>query len=369
MKSFKCVFNCFYCMPSSKLQNVLRERKIDAALFINFNSSAENYDIAYFSRYTGMGALVIPRQKGPFLIVPNMEFERAKRGTIRSVFVMDKKKLFEEISEILRKENIKIKTLGICFSSFSYAAFKALRKYFKKIKIIDISEDFEKLRSIKTDQETVTLKKAFGIANHVYEKTLRSFKDFKSENDVAAYLVYESRKQGCQVSFPPIVASGKNASMPHYFASANTLNRGLCVIDFGIRFQNYCTDMTRTIAIGKLTAKEKEEYLFMKKIQERLVTQAKPGASCKSLYDSCASLLGNKAKYFTHSLGHGVGVKLHELPNLSPNSKEILQKNMTCTIEPGIYVRGKYGIRIEDTLIIGKKPLVLTKPTKDLVQV
>jgi Xaa-Pro aminopeptidase len=347
-------------------QKILQGKKIDLALFINPSSSGHSHELVYFCQYDGCGALLVPRSAKPLLIVPKMFEEQAQKGIVKNIRVLDKKKLFESIKETIKKQGIPARTIGICFQTFTHSLYTAFKKEFRKAKIVDITNDFLQYRAVKSPKEIAVIKKGFSIANSVFEKTMKNFSDFRTESDVAAFMLYESKKQGCEVSFPTIIASGKNASIPHYFEAQSKLNSGLCVIDFGIRFKGYNTDMTRTIGIKKVTEHERQKYNMLLKIQKKLIGQARIGIKCADLYNSCLALLKTDAKYFTHGLGHGIGVQLHELPNLSSSSKEILKNNMVFTIEPGIYLPKKMGIRIEDSIIIQKKPIILTKPTKEL---
>ena len=129
----------------------------------------------------------------------------------------------------------------------------------------------------------------------------------------------------------------------------------------------YCSDITRTIYVGRPSLKEKEIYNFLLKIQEEAVKLAANNEKCSELYDFVNESLGKYKKYFTHGLGHGLGIEIHEMPNLTLNSKDRIKNSMIFTIEPGIYLPNKFGIRIEDTILFKNKPIALTKTTKDLL--
>jgi len=139
------------------------------------------------------------------------------------------------------------------------------------------------------------------------------------------------------------------------------------VIDFGIKYKVYCTDCTRTIYLGKINNKEKYIYNFLLNIQKNIIENINIGDNCGKIYESCVKDLGKYSKYFIHGLGHGVGVEIHELPNLTLNSKDKIMENMVFTLEPGIYIPKKFGIRIEDTVLMNKNKIeVLTKVDKDI---
>ncbi|HLG25034.1 MAG TPA: Xaa-Pro peptidase family protein [Candidatus Nanoarchaeia archaeon] len=355
-------------MKIKELQSVLNQKSTDFALFYNMYSAETSPNFYYFSGFNGVGILAVPKNKEPFLVVPKMEIERAKKCKIKNVLGMDKKRLFETVKEIASKKKIMAKSIAIDNRYFALNFYKSLKKTFKKAKTKDVSEDCSKLREIKTNEEIECLKTSCNYADRIIQKTINNFKDFKTESDVAAFLVYETKKHGLELSFNPIVASGRNGSMPHYEPHNLKLNKGLCVIDFGVKYKGYCSDITRTVSVGKPSQKEKESYEMLNRIQKETINLVKENKKCSELYDFVCNSLGKYRNYFTHGLGHGVGVEIHEMPNLTLNSKDKIQNNMVFTIEPGVYFPKKFGIRIEDTLMLkNNKTEVLTKTTKDLL--
>ena len=353
-------------MKIVELKRILNEKNLDIALFYS-TGMEPNPNMVYFSQYYGTGALIVPKTKDAFLIAPEMEYGRAKKSSIKSVYKMDRKKFFESISIILRKKGIKTKNIGIDKSAFTLLAYKSFKKQFKRTKTKDLALDCLRLRETKTKEERRIVRKAFSYGNKIISKAIKNFKKFKTEAEAAAFLEYEAKKLGLEMSFPQIIASGKNASMPHHMPKNMKLQKGFCVIDFGIKYNGYCTDITRTIYIGKPTKQEKEIYTFLLKIQKDIINNIRLNDSCSKIYGNCVKNLGKYSKYFIHGLGHGVGTEIHELPNLTLNSKDKIQKNTVFTIEPGIYIQNKLGIRIEDTILMEKKPILLTKVSKDLL--
>jgi len=354
-------------MKIKALQESLKKDGIDAALFLNLNSLGYDPNLFYFSSYSGVGALVVPKNKPPFLLVPKMEYERAKKCSIRAVFSLDKKRLFDSVSEMLSKRKIRLKTAGIDHMSLSVGLFRAFRKSFRKKKIKDVSKICSKLRVLKTKEEIEIIKKSCFLTNRILNRCISLLKKFDTESEVAAFLENETRKLGCELAFQPIVASGKNASMPHYQPRNVKLNKGFCVIDFGIKYKGYCSDITRTVYLGKPSIKEKETYLYILDVQEKALERIQQGGSCSELYEFVKKSLGRYGQYFTHGLGHGIGVQIHELPNLTDKSKDRFQEGMVFTVEPGVYISGKWGIRIEDDILLaGKKKRILTTVPKEL---
>ena len=354
-------------MRINEFRQILGKKKADFGLFYNSDSSKYNANMLYLSGYSGLGALVIPARNKPFLIVPQMEFQRAGKSAIKKVYSMEKKNFFESIYNIAKKIRLKSKNIAIDRSAVTLNAYNHFKRQFKKAKTKDISFECLKLREIKTEKEIQHIKKSCSYADKILQKLIKNIKSIRTESEAAAFLEYETKKNGLELSFNPIVASGSNASMPHHQPSNAKIKKGFCVIDFGVRYMGYCSDITRTIYVGRPSLKEKEIYNFLLKIQEEAVKLAANNEKCSELYDFVNESLGKYRKYFTHGLGHGVGVEIHEMPNLTLNSKDRIRNNMVFTIEPGIYIPKRFGIRIEDTVLFKGKPIILTKTSKDFI--
>ncbi|MBI2660444.1 aminopeptidase P family protein [Candidatus Woesearchaeota archaeon] len=354
-------------MKIKEFRGILEKKGADFAVFYNFDSTKYNANMLYFSGYSGIGALVIPSKKEPFLIAPQMEFQRARKSSIRKVFSMDKKRFFESIYNIAKKNKLKAKIIALDKSAVTLNAYRHIKEQFKKAKAKDIAYECLKLREIKTSREIQFTRKSCAYADKIIQKLIKNFNKFKTESEAAAFLEYETKKKGLDIAFEPIVASGSNASMPHHKPANEKIKNGFCVIDFGVKYDGYCSDITRTVYVGNPSKKEKEIYNFLLKIQEDSIQLAESNKKCSELYDFVNTRLGKYKKYFTHGLGHGVGVEIHEMPNLTLNSKDRVTDNMVFTIEPGIYIPQKFGIRIEDTVLFSKKPIRLTKTSKDLL--
>ena len=354
-------------MRINDLKKILDEKNANFALFYNSDSSKLNPNMFYFSGYKGIGALIVPKNKQPFLVVPDMEIERARKSMVKKAYPMEKKKFFESIYKRVKRNGVKPKNIAIDKNNFTLNSYKNFKKQFKQIKVRDISLDCLRLREIKTEKEIQMLKKSCSYADKILQKAIKNFRNFKTESEMSAFLEYETKKNGLDISFSPIVASGSNGSMPHYEPSNIKIKKGFCVVDFGVKYRGYCSDITRTIYVGKPSKKEKKIYALLLTIQKNTINKIKNNQKCSELYDFVNASLGKYKTNFIHGLGHGVGVEIHELPNLTLNSKDKIKNNMVFTIEPGVYFLKRFGIRIEDTLLFKNKPIVLTKTTKDLL--
>ncbi|MBI2655515.1 aminopeptidase P family protein [Candidatus Woesearchaeota archaeon] len=354
-------------MKIPEFQGMLKAKKSDCAVFYNSDSSRSSPNLFYFSGYSGLGALVIPARHNPFLIAPEMEFQRAKKSSVKKVYSMEKKRFFESIYQTIRKNKIKTGNIAIDKNNFTLNSFRHFKKQFKKSKIRDIAFDSIKLRELKTEKEIQYLKISCKYADKILQKAIRNFKSFRTESEAAAFLEYGAKKLGLELSFNPIVASGSNGSMPHHEPKNEKIKKGFCVIDFGVKYMGYCSDITRTVYIGKPSQKDKKIYSMLLKIQKDAINQVNESKKCSELYNFVNESLGKYKKYFTHGLGHGVGVEIHEMPNLTLNSKDRIKNGMLFTIEPGVYFPKKFGIRIEDTILFKNRTIPLTKTSKDLI--
>lgn len=218
---------------------------------------------------------------------------------------------------------------------------------------------------IKNNYEISQIKKACLISCRILSKCIKLIPNFKYEYEIKNYLESEAKKLRYKLAFTPIVASSKNAAKPHYDLCRSKLKRGFLVIDFGIKVNGYCSDMTRTLFLGKPTKNQIKIYNKVLNVQKKCIEMFRKNKKINIVGGFAKKELG---KEFIHSLGHGIGLKIHESPKISFKTKKYLQNNVCFTIEPGIYRKGKFGIRIEDSLVKkNNKIKVLTPLTKKLI--
>jgi len=351
-------------MRIKRFQKILREKNIDLAVILNWNNKDTN--LFYF---TGIDMdysfLLIPKKGNSRLITSKLEFERAKKfSKIRDVRVFDKP-AFEFISKFANKYGRRI---GINKSVVSVKEFMHIKKYFKKKQYIEIKDILLQLRKKKDADEIQHIKKACRITDRIFSRLIGNFR-FKTEEQIVDFLRDEAQKYGCTLSFEPIVASGRNSSMPHYRGGNLKLKKGFLTIDFGVNYKGYLSDMTRTIYLGKPTKKEEELYNILLDTQKKAIKLSKPGVKASKLTEFVKESLGKYKEYMIHGLGHGIGIQIHELPSLHSESKDILCEGDIFTIEPGIYFENKFGIRIEDDILIRNGRIeVLTRSPKELIK-
>lgn len=348
-------------MKIKEFQSILKQKNIDFAFFFS-GYTEKDPNLIYFTGYTGIGALIISKNKPAFLVVPKMELKRVKG--IKRITWPRKTRLFHFLNSKLKKA----RCIGINQHNLTVNNYKGLKKAFR-CRTKDISKYCSQLRTTKTKAEIEIIKKGCALSDKILKKTIKNFKEFKTEADVAAFLENEAKKQGCGLAFPTIVASGDNAINAHHEPKKVRLKKGFCIIDFGIKYKNYCTDTTRTVYMGKASKKEKEIYNLLLNVQECIIKKIRLNEKTANLYKKTKKELKTYKKYFTHGLGHGFGVEIHESPNLTEKSKDIFQNNTIFTIEPGIYKK-RFGIRIEDDILIhDNKIIMLTKVPKGIIEV
>ena len=344
-------------MKLPELQKQLRKQKISYLLLTN-----KDPNFTYFTglKGTSFALLFIPRKGKPFLFVTSLDKEKPNSRT--------ENVLIEKPWEENLRKKIKPKVLGFNSQTMTVYAYKKFRKIFPNVKFKDWSNYLCCLRIEKTKQELSSPRKAAQLTVQAFQGIVAGLKrkKFKTENDIKFYLEKFALNNNTELSFPPIVASGKNTRNPHHQTSNQKLKKGFLLLDFGVSYQNYCSDMTRMLYLGKPSPKEVVMYNFLLDVQEKTIKNLKIGKTAGEVEAQARKDLGKYSSYFIHGLGHGTGIEIHELPNLSPDSKDKIRKNQVFTIEPGIYFKD-FGLRIEDTILMKNKPIILTNVSKELM--
>lgn len=323
-------------------------------------------NIRYLSGYRGEAAIVVLTEGSIELFTDFRCLEDAEAESISDCKVFEVPNgvnLLDFIITTLKKRDIKRVALESKFVSYEF--FEKVKYSFE---VYPVPDGVERLRMVKSPDEIEKIRKAAEIAFKGYEWLLSNLKPGVSERAIEIQLeAFLKSIGGEDRAFPFIIAANENAAKPHTRPSLRTLNMGDCVIcDYGIVYAGYNVDVTRTFLIGKVSGKLLETYKFLREVQEEVLKNVKAGIEAKKLHELSLKLLGRWGEFFKHSLGHGVGLEIHEAPRLSSNSEEILEEGMVITIEPGIYLRGEFGIRIEDTVVVRKEGVeILTSMPKE----
>jgi len=256
---------------------------------------------------------------------------------------------------------------SITFDFYNDIIEKSLVKHVVSADLI-----IDKIREIKTPDELLSIKRAAEIANLGFEHLLGYIKPGLTEKEIAFELEFFMKKNGADdLAFDSIVASGARGSLPHSMPTDKAVQKGdFITMDFGAKIMGYCSDMTRTIGIGPLNAKQKEIYALVLEAQVASLGQLRVGAKASDLDGTARNIItaAGYGTYFGHGLGHGVGLEIHEAPTLNPTSGEILEPNMVVTIEPGIYLPAEFGVRIEDLAVVTNSDIItLSSVEKELI--
>lgn len=332
-----------------RVQDILKELSIEAVLISNGNN------MRYVSGFAGeTGYLYISHKRHAVLTDFRYTIQAEMEAEGYEIITIGNGGYEEAINDILRTEQIQ--RLGFESEDMLYANYLRLKERLTVSDLIPIRNEITRLRRIKTPKELEFIKKAEEIGDQVFTEILDFIKPGLTEIEVAARIEYLLKVKGAQgLSFPAIVASGINSSMPHAVPTHKRLEQGdFLTMDFGCVYEGYCSDMTRTIVIGKASQEQKKVYDTVLKAQQAALDFIKAGYQGKEI-DHVAREIINKAGYegcFGHGLGHSVGLHIHENPRLSPLEEDIIEAGMIETVEPGIYIKGFGGVRIEDLVVV-----------------
>lgn len=332
-------------------------RESEVILIINGGEGSIDKTFQYITKSHGgifEGSFIVTSPEKSTIYTSVLEEETA-RTTGLEVKVFKSRKNYEE----LLKEGLKnYNTVGLNYSSLTLENYKNLLRIIPDKDFVDVSISLHEARIIKDEHELKLLKEAAKIASDSIEPVYEKLKQGMTEKEVAASVVYEMMKNGADgPSFSTIVAFGENASQPHYSPGNRKLKSGDCVlIDYGALYEGYCSDVTRTVSFGKGTEELKDVYSTVYKAQAEAMKLIVDGNNGKDVDIKARSII-DATKYkgrFIHSLGHGIGLEVHDHSALSQNLDFPLKSNMAVTNEPGIYLPGKLGVRIEDDVIVKK---------------
>lgn len=360
-------------MFKSKIKNlkdIMKGKKLDGV----FISSVAN--IEYLTGYANFSkeereAYILVGNNFQYIITDGRYAEAIRKEVPH--FTLFERGHNAKTEDLFKKLKNKINTLGIEEDNLTVSEHKVIKKHFKKIKHFEVS----KLRVIKVRDEIEKIKNACKLDDAAFKHILKQIKVGTTEKEIAKELENFIKEKGAKFSFPAIVAFGKNSSVPHHQTGNTKLEESgqFVLLDFGVKLENYCSDMTRTLFFGKPSQKQKEIYKVVLEAQRKTVNfinkQIKSGKKVKAAQvDKVARdyIVSKGYPTIPHSLGHGIGLEVHEHPSLSPKSKEVLEKGMVFSIEPGIYIPGFGGVRIEDLFVLEKDKLKqLTTSPKEII--
>jgi len=337
----------------TQIQDLLKENSLQAI----FLTKPEN--IHYFTGFVGSFGQAILTKDKTYLITDSRYATQAKKlnqPNLQAIIIDDYEK---DLQRILKKH--KVIQIGFEDSHLTVSQFKSFKKYFKGIKLKALKNNLDLLRQIKTQAEIRLIQKSQKINEQTLTEARKLIQPGISEAELAWKIVDIGHNFGAEdVSFYPIVAFGKNSSLPHSSPSSKKYSeKDVVLIDMGFKYQGYCSDMTRTFLPANLNLELINVYQTVLEAQENCIKNLHPnhkGSHGDQLSRSIIKKAGY-GEYFTHANGHGVGLEIHEAPSLSFKTKHkdrnlVIQENMIITVEPGIYLPNKFGVRIEDMIQI-----------------
>ncbi|MEM2160386.1 MAG: aminopeptidase P family protein [Candidatus Nitrosotenuis sp.] len=352
-------------MKARRKTLLVHAEKIDCDTLVCF----EPENLFYLTGFWGEAIGILEKDGTATIIAPELEVGRAKDDAI-DCSVITSERGVGLLSSLIEK----VKTRRVCTDCQNYNTMETLKKSIPSLR--HSTDPFYRAREIKDESEIKILKKASRILDDMYDLCCKKIAKGIRESELQAKLMAFAMEQdmfstGYRSTLNPlIIAGGPNGALPHaQVTNRKFVNGDLIVVDLTLRYKGYVSDATRTFGLGKISDQAKEVYEVVKESQRLGLKAVKPDVSCKSVDDVCRDYINEKnyGKYFIHSTGHGIGLEVHEFPTISQKSTTILQKNMAITIEPGIYIPNKFGIRIEDSVIVQQKPINMHKFTKELI--
>lgn len=343
-----------------KLRELMKNKRID---YVVLGSGSNMFYISGFNEdQMERPLLLLIDNWNAYFIAPKLYEEQLSKLNFPVIAYTDDENPYKKIN----MEKGKIVAIDdTLWSSFTIDIIN----YFSPSQLLKANEIMRELRIVKSDEELEIMKKGLEIAEKSFINTLNYVKPGMTERRIAKILVDEFINNGAEgVSFEPIVTSGPNTSMPHLRSTEREVRNGdILIFDFGVKYHGYSTDTTRVVSIGKPQEEVRKIYEIVKEAQEKAEESVKEGITACDVDKTARQIIASYGygEYFIHRTGHGIGIDVHEDPYISSNYKRKLEKNMVFTIEPGIYLPGKFGIRIEDMVYVNKKGVVMNSLKKD----
>ena len=336
-------------------------------------------NIRYLCGFSGTsGVLVVSEPKNVFF-TDGRYTEQARAQVQGARVVIARKPPLPAAAEWLLQNKVKLgrmkSRLGIESEHLTVAARTQMARLLgSEFRLRETRGLVERARMVKDADEIALLRAAVALGASLFDRALEVIRPGVSENEVAAEMEYAARRAGAEeMSFPTIIAAGKRSALPHGRASTATIPaQGFVVCDFGVILTGYCSDRTRTVHVGHPAAEERRLYEAVREAQAAAIAAVRAGVSVMEVDYAARNLLSKNglARHFTHSTGHGVGLEIHEPPRIAAGQSEVLRPGMVITVEPGVYIAGRGGVRIEDMVAVTEQGCeVLTPTSKELITI
>jgi Xaa-Pro aminopeptidase len=348
------------------VQAEIEQRRLHALLVTHLPN------IRYLCGFTGSAGVLVVTSRDKVLLTDGRYTEQAKQEVRGARVKIVKKSALSAAADWLQKHP-RLTRIGIEAAHMTVADRAQLAKAIaRRATLIAAPPIIEPLRMIKDTEEIAAIRAACHLGVRLFQTLTDALQPGVAESQAAGALEFAARQAGVeQMAFPTIVAGGERSALPHGRASSAPIPpQGFVVCDFGVILAGYCSDMTRTVHVGRLQAEAQSAYEAVREAQQAAIEAVKPGVTSGEVDHDARKLLYNRGlgKFFTHSTGHGLGLEIHEAPKIAAAQKEALRPGMVITIEPGVYLPGKWGVRIEDTVVVTETGCeILTPCPKDLL--
>lgn len=350
-----------------RLRFAMEESRLDALLVTHLPN------VRYLCGFSGTaGALLVSRRQVTCFTDGRYKEQAREEVHGAKVAIVSGKSAFVAAASSIAAQT-SIRRLGLEGAHLSVSERGFLVKSLPRVKkLVEAPPIVERLRMIKDPTEIQKISDACHLGVRLFNRVLEVLQPGILETEIAGELEFAARKAGVeQMAFPTILASGNRSALPHARASAAAVSaKGFVVCDFGVILAGYCSDMTRTVSVGRPSDRERAVYEAVREAQQAALEAVRPGATAASVDSVARKSLKkiNLARFFIHSTGHGLGLEVHEAPRIAAEQTEPLVLGMVVTIEPGVYMPGEWGVRIEDTVVVTETGCeILTPCSKELI--
>ncbi len=331
----------------NRLREVLKRRNLDALLITN------EANVSYLSGFRGADSMVFLTPREDFFITDFRYLKEAEESLKGFKIELAGESNYKAIEKLAQSQ--KLKNFGFESMNLPYGVTTQLKSLLKGSRLVPVKDAVEQLRATKDRHEIALIRKSISMTKSIYENISKHFKSRITEERISIRISKAIIERGASPAFSPIVAVDANSSRPHAIPEDGRIKR-TCVllVDFGVKLRGYCTDLTRTMLLGRIPAKVKEIYEIVKTAQEKAISRISSGVRISEVDLAARRYIQHKGygRFFGHATGHGIGMEVHEYPPIAKNNHQRLREGMVFTVEPAIYIPGLCGVRVEDMVLV-----------------